>query len=302
MVRILEETEAELSTWRTDTPLAALNRQPVGTEWNAPPSLCTLLGEIEFWHRETERTFDAAIGRLIEAWGLRTGGRRPSAEEVQQARARTGSEHIDLDPATCRVTRDRDVIIDEGGFGKGEALDRVARVVGSAPWLIDLGGQVMVHGQPPDASAWRVGLAHPTERHERLLEIDLTSGSLATSGGSERDLYLDGIRAGHILDPRTGRPASFGGSVVAWHQRGLIADVLSTALFVMGPDEGLMWAEARDMAACFLIPLRAGGSRDGVELRMTAAFGRLFDQGRKPLPSFLSSLAEYPHSRRPPRT
>lgn len=272
MVRILEETEAELSTWRTDTVLAELNRQPVGIPWNAPPPLCTLLGEIEFWHRETERTFDAAIGRLIEAWGLRTGGRRPSPEEVQQARARAGAEHIVLDTATCSVTRDRDVLIEEGGFGKGEALDRVARVGGAAPWLIDLGGQVTVHGQPPDADAWRVGLAHPTERQERLLEIGMTSGSLATSGGSERDLYLDGMRVGHILDPRTGWPASFGGSVVVWHERGLVADVLSTSLFVMGPEEGLAWAEARGIAACFLIPRRAEGSRDGVELRMTTAF------------------------------
>jgi thiamine biosynthesis lipoprotein len=291
MVRVLEQTEGELSTWRADTLLAELNRQPVGTEWSAPPSLCTLLAEIEFWHRETGGTFDGAIGRLIEAWGLRSGGRRPSAEDLLHALARTGSEYIELDMATCRVTRDRDVIIEEGGFGKGEALDRVARVVGSAPWSIDLGGQVTVHGQPPDSDAWRVGLAHPTKRHDRLLDVELVSGSLATSGGSERDLLVDGMPVGHILDPRTGRPAAFDGSVVVWHERGLVADVLSTALFVMGPEAGLVWAAARNIAACFLIPEEPGGPHEGVEFRMTPNFRRLFDRGREALPSPVRRLA-----------
>jgi thiamine biosynthesis lipoprotein len=98
----------------------------------------------------------------------------------------------------------------------------------------------------------------------------MTSGSLSTSAGSERDLAVNSTRVGHIVDPRTGHPATFDGSVTVWHERGLAADILSTALYVMGPEAGLRWAAARGIAACYLIP-------DGASVRMesTAAFSRL---------------------------
>jgi thiamine biosynthesis lipoprotein len=76
---------------------------------------------------------------------------------------------------------------------------------------------------------------------------------------------------GHILDPRTGRPAAFRGSVTVWDRRPLVADILSTALFVMGPDEGIRWAEVRGIAACYL----AAGTGGQVRATMTRGFGAL---------------------------
>ena len=105
---------------------------------------------------------------------------------------------------------------------------------------------------PPDG-AWRIAIAHPHDRTRAALEVRLTTGSLSTSGGSERDLVVGGARVAHHLDPRTGRPAAFDGSVTVWHERAIVADMLSTALYVMGPDDGLRWAEDRDLAACYLI-------------------------------------------------
>jgi thiamine biosynthesis lipoprotein len=113
-----------------------------------------------------------------------------------------------------------------------------------------------------------VAIAHPRVRDRSVLELTIRSGSVSTSGGSERDLRVDGQRVAHILDPRTGRPATFDGSVTVWHASGLAADILSTALYVMGPDEGLAWAEARGLSACFLINDSGG---EGTS-RMTAAF------------------------------
>jgi thiamine biosynthesis lipoprotein len=118
--------------------------------------------------------------------------------------------------------------------------------------MIDLGGQISVGGAPPKLQAWPVSIAHPLDRTKPAADVWLAGGSLSTSAGSERDLTVEGRRVGHILDPRTGRPASFQGSTTVWHESGLIADILSTALFVMGPDEGLRWAETRNIAVCFL--------------------------------------------------
>ena len=133
------------------------------------------------------------------------------------------------------MTRRDDATIDVGAFGKGEALDRVEAALGAGAWLVDLGGQVTVGGPQPDDTAWIVDVAHPTARNTAQLQVSMREGSLSTSGGSERDLLVDGTRIAHHLDPRTGQPATYTGSVTVWHRSGLAADVLTTALYVQPP-------------------------------------------------------------------
>lgn len=279
MVRVIEATEAELSTWRDNTVLSRLNRQPLGVPRSVPPSVCGLFGRLTAWQQATGGAFDPAVGRLVEAWGLRAVGRRPTVAALETVRARTGLQHLTVDTAACTVARHADVTLDAGGFGKGEAIDRVRDALRGRPgaWLIDFGGQVAVSGERSDG-AWPVAIAHPERRAVPIAELQLSAGSLATSGAAERNLTLDGgERIGHILDPRSGAPVGRRGSVVAWHRDAFAADVLSTALHVMGPDDGLAWAAERGIAACFLLP---GAAPDEVVFLATPAF-----EARFPLPS-----------------
>lgn len=252
-LRVLESTERELSTWRADSAISRLNRQPLGQAWQALPSTCRVLERVFAWQHQTGGTFDPGIGRLLEAWNIHGDGRLPSQAELKEAAARSGLSLLSFDSQRCTVTRREDATIDVGAFGKGEALDRVETALRPGAWLVDLGGQVMVGGPQPDGNPWTVDIAHPTMRDKAHLQANLREGSLSTSGGSERDLVVDGTRVSHLLDPRTGRPAAYTGSVTVWHRQGFAADALSTALYVMGPDEGVRWANARDIAAVFLV-------------------------------------------------
>ena len=275
MVRVVEATETELSTWRDDSLLGRLNRHPVGQALRAPAAVCDLLERVATWRETTGGAFDPAIGSLIEAWELRRDGRQPDDATLSAALRNAGWEHLAIERSGsvgCAVTRNAEVTLDAGAFGKGEALDRVRNAEGEAAdaWMIDFGGQLAVSG-----GSWPVSIAHPVRRNEAALDLTLSGGSLATSGGSERDLTLpDGTRIGHILDPRTGRPvtAPQAFSVTVWHERALDADILATALYVMGPDDGIAWAEARRIAACFLVADAAGR----VAIRSTAAFEARF--------------------------
>ena len=266
----LEETEGELSTWRDDSAIAALNRSPVGTPWPASPAICQMFSVLSEWQTASGGAFDPSIGRLLQAWDIHGRGRIPSTQDLAHARAASGFRHLDFDGVRCTVTRRADVAIDVGAFGKGEALDRLEQRLGDQPWMVDLGGQVSVHGVPPGRGGWPVSIAHPLDRQRATVEVTLRAGSLSTSAGSERDLFVDGRRISHHLDPRTGGPVTFDGSVTVWHRRALVADILSTALFVMGPDEGLRWAESRGIAAGYLVPT---WDRE-VSMRATAAFRR----------------------------
>ncbi|MDE2886592.1 MAG: FAD:protein FMN transferase [Gemmatimonadota bacterium] len=278
MVRVIEDTEAELSTWRDDSVLSAVNGQPVGTPLPVPAAICGLFSRIAKWHAATDGAFDPAVGNLIKAWDLRGEGREPDDGE---ALAASGFDKLVLDAETCAVTRRAAVILDAGGFGKGEALDRVREAERNrrGAWFIDFGGQVAVSGEASDGP-WSVGLAHPAQRQKAVLELSLAAGSIATSSGSERDpATADGRRIGHIVDPRNGRPVYRTGSVTVWHENAFVADVLSTALYVMGKKEGIAWAVPRGIAACFF---SAAPHADDVVFRATPAFTARFPPSDSP--------------------
>lgn len=275
MVRVIEDTEAELSTWRDDSVLSAVNGQPVGTPLPVPAAICGLFSRIAQWHAVTDGAFDPALGNLIKAWDLRGEGREPDAGEALAALAASGFDKLVLDAESCAVTRRAAVSLDAGGFGKGEALDRVREAERDrrGAWFIDFGGQVAVSGESSDGP-WSVGLAHPAQRQKVALELTLAAGSIATSSGSEQGPdTADGRRIGHIVDPRSGRPVNRTGSVAVWHENAFVADVLSTALFVMGRKEGISWAAERGIAACFLSADRHSGD---VAFRATPAFKARF--------------------------
>jgi thiamine biosynthesis lipoprotein len=131
-----------------------------------------------------------------------------------------------------------------GAVGKGFAADRVAttlRAAGFSNFIIDAGGDLVLSGQR-GRSPWNIGIRHP--RSVRLLATArLTGCAIATSGDYEQYLVVDGVRYGHIIDPRTGWPVREVASVVVVAPRGADADALATGLFVLGPEDGLELVE-----------------------------------------------------------
>lgn len=237
-VRAVEAAERLLSTWRTDTPLARLNAAAPGVPGPVTQELWHLLKDLFEWSERTGGAFDPTVAPLVRAWGLRIGGRIPGDAELSEARRASGTSLFTFEESSLRISRqDARAGIDEGAWGKGWALDRAAeaaRAAGATSFVFDLGGQVLDSGDETF-----VAVAHPRDRARAVTSLRLKDASASTSGNSERSLAVDGRRIGHLLDPRTGQPARDFGSVTVVAGDGLTADVLSTALFVLGPEEGL---------------------------------------------------------------
>jgi thiamine biosynthesis lipoprotein len=189
-----------------------------------------------------------------------------------QAQLGVGLEQLDLADGAA-IRRDPRLVIEEGAFGKGLGLDAAldaATEAGARRVVLDLGGQVALVA---DDEPLLVALAHPRERERPLLSVRIDRGSLATSGNSERGFTIDGVRHGHILDPRSGRPAPDFGSLSVWATDAATADALSTALYVLGPREAMVWADARagvEALALVVTPdgvhaLASAGLRDRIE-------------------------------------
>jgi len=221
--------EGMLSTWRNDSELAQYN----ASRSHPSAELVALLAVVDEWPVKTNGAFDARIRPLIDAWKTREEGALPSAAVIAQALA-----HKDTAP------------IEEGAFGKGYALDRmVAKIDGDA--ILNFGGQLLVRG------TYDVTIADPEHRDTPLYKLTLSNASLSTSSGSEKTFVVDGHVFTHIFDPRTGEALPPRGSVSVIASSALLADIQSTALYVMGVDEGLRWADANGVAALFI-------TRDGL--------------------------------------
>ncbi len=244
-VAALEAAAVRLSTWGDDSELARFNRAPVGEPLTLSPELAAELAAVRHWWEETGGAFDPAVGPLVRAWGLRTGGRRPPEDELRTAVAAGGLHGLRLDGRTAARER-ADLLLEEGGWGKGAGLAAAVAALEDAPGVsratLDLGGQIVLfsHGGAP----WRVPVADPRRRGRAVVALTLGPGSVSTSGNSERGIVVEGRRLGHILDPRAGRPAPDFGSLTVWAADPLTADCLSTGLYVMGPEAALTWALA----------------------------------------------------------
>ncbi|UCF36702.1 MAG: FAD:protein FMN transferase [Acidobacteriota bacterium] len=277
LITSLERTEDELSTWRRSSELSRLNQAQIGAQFALSDSTCEMLKSVFDLSQRTGGAFDPAIGRLIEVWDLQGQGRIPGETELKPLLDRGGLKGFDFRRASCEVVRRVDTTIDAGAFGKGEALDRLDGIGSrfeNSSWQVNLGGQVRVSVAPGHAP-WIVELASPEDRESTVAEIVLSKGSIATSGSLLRDRWVEGRRIGHLLDPRTGIPAKYFGSVAVWHRSALQADALSTALFVMGPKDGLEWAEREAVAACYLF------MEDGVlKVLSSSEFQKMFVKGR----------------------
>ena len=249
-LREIERVERLLSTWDETSELARLNAAPARRPVEISGELAALLRETLLWAERTGRAFDPTLGPLVDAWGVRGAGRLPSDAELSGALAATGAASLTVEGR--RATRgSTGAWIDSGGFGKGAALRSVARRArahGAHRLLVDLGGQLWA-AAPPEAP-WPVDVAHPRDRTRPVARLAVHDASVATSGASERP--------GHLLDPRSGRPAHDWGSVTVVSADALAADALSTALYVMGPLEGPAWARAHGVAALFLEVTPAG--------------------------------------------
>lgn len=242
-IRELNRVEALLTTWKRGGELDRIDAAPAGRPVAVSRELVDLLATVFAWVPRTQGAFDPTVAPLMRAWDLRGQGRIPTPAQLSAARAAVGTDKFRLDAAASSVTRlDASAGVDEGAWGKGYGLDRAAAALSKAgvrSALLDLGGQVLAISFDAGEKPWRVPVADPRDRTHTVVELGLSDRSASTSGDSERFRVVGGRKIGHLLDPKTGEPAPDFGSATVVAPTGLVADVLSTAMFVLGPERGL---------------------------------------------------------------
>jgi thiamine biosynthesis lipoprotein len=155
------------------------------------------------------------------------------------------------------------VKIDLSGIAKGYAVDAAARALraaGATDALVDLTGNMFALGSPPGSDHWRIGIRDPRDRMPNFARLRLYAGEgISTSGKYEQFVAQDGKTYGHIMDPRTGRPAEGLISVTVVARSAFDADTWDTPLFVLGAEGARRKAKERDSIAAVLVEPGTGG-------------------------------------------
>jgi len=277
---LVETLEDQLSVFRESSEICRINRTAAEAPVEIEARLFTLLETTMRLHDETDGALDLTSGPLWEAWGFaRCEGAVPDEKQLAEALQCVGCQLVRLDPENRTIHFQKPGVgLNLGSVGKGYALDRCAEVLvegGIDSFLIHGGGSSVVASGSPvtldderteeSRGGWEVGIVHPLRPERRLAKLRLANQALATSGSWAQSFVHEGHRYSHILDPRSGRPAEGILSATVIAPTATLADALSTALFVLGPDKALEFCRNRpEIGAVLACPVRHSG---GVEIR-----------------------------------
>lgn len=253
--RELQRLDALWSVGDPQSEISALNTQGSGA---VSPDTATLLGRALELSRETDGLFDATIYPVVELWGFPTDEPHvpdPAAVDallplVDSAQVTLAGEQVALGPGQK---------LDLGGIAKGFASARVMeafRENGVSAGMVSLGGNIQTLGTKIDGSFWRIGIRDPEgDAGSYLGVVEVADRAVVTSGGYERFFEENGQRYIHILDPRTGYPAQSDlQSATVISEDGVLADALSTALYIMGSDQATaFWSQRTDQFDMILL-------------------------------------------------
>jgi FAD:protein FMN transferase len=252
---LADRLEAMLTVFRPSSDVVLLNRTAAAAAVRVPDELFDVLRVAADVHRDTQGAFDVTSTPLSRCWGfLYREGRLPAHVAIEAARATVGMHDVVLDERERTVRFDRAGLeINLGAIGKGFALDCMAHALrqdGVPHALLSAGhSSVLAVG----SRAWRIDLCSAL-RKTRIHRLALRGGAVGTSGAGEQFVLVDGIRYGHVLDPRTGWPASGTLSASAIARTAAEADALSTAFLIGGADLARRYCAAHPDVLAVITP------------------------------------------------
>ena len=244
----LEQLDAALTAGEGGEA-AALNA--AGGEWTAVPQSGALLAQTLELARLTGGTLDPTAYAAVKAWGFVDGNYTvPAREELERLKAAIDYTQVEVSGDGSQAHLAPGQQLDFGATAKGWAGDLLRQQLeqeGITSALLDLGqSSIAAVGTKPDGSPWRIAVQDPAgDNGDYVGILELSGRSMGTSGSYQRYFEQDGVRYCHIIDPATASPARSGlAGVTVVADSCLLCDGLSTALFVMGLEDGIQfWRE-----------------------------------------------------------
>ena len=257
----IRRLQALMTTWSEDSEISRINAAAGKEAVKVGPETFAVIEKSLWIGKESEGVFDITFEAMKGLWKFDEGAedRIPSKEAIDKARALIDYRQISIDPKARTVKLGKPGMrMNLGGIAKGYAIDAASRVLkaeGIQGFFAQAGGDLYVEGAKPDGSKFKVGIRDPRGKNAwdyfALLEVE--DHAFSTAGDYERTFVKDGKRYHHIIDPRTGFPATACRSVTVWAEDALTADAIDDAVFILGPEKGLALIESIDGAGAVIV-------------------------------------------------
>lgn len=252
---VVDQVDQQMSTWKPQSNLCALNKHPVGQWLDIPHQLHDVLTEAMHVHGLSHGAFDPAVLDVVNAWGFGPELANQCVEKHNRARF---SDVLDIDKSSHKIRKTKAVQLDLCGLAKGYGVDQLARVLDNADienYLVSIDGEMVSSGHSKGSKPWQVAIEKPNFQIREIYDqIALNNASIATSGDYRHCKNIAGRHISHTMDAAKGIPIENAlASVSVVHDTCMEADAWATALLVMGEEKGVAFAEQHGLNALFLM-------------------------------------------------
>lgn len=240
----VKRIENLISDWIPTTQISKVNQnagiQPVKVD----QEVYDLVERATKISKLTSGAFDISYASMDKIWKFDGSMKEmPSEEAIKKSVEKVGYQNIILNSKDTTIfLKNKGMKLGLGGIGQGYIADKIKvllQVKGCKSGLVNVSGDINTWGKQPDNNSWTVGIVNPMNKNKVFATFPLDDSAVETSGSYEKYVTFNGKRYSHIIDPRTGYPASGIVSVSVFAKQTEIADALATGVFVLGVDVGL---------------------------------------------------------------
>ena len=250
--------EKLISSWDANSQTSEVNRNAGIKPVKVDAELFNLIQRAIGISNLTDGAFDISYASMDKIWkfdGSMT--EMPSEESIKNSVEKVGFHNIILDKEKSTVfLKLKGMKIGFGAIGKGYAADKAKDLLiskGVVSGIINASGDMNTWGKQPDGKEWKVAITNPMDKNKVFALLPITDGAVVTSGNYEKYVNFNNVRYTHIIDPRSGYPATGIISVTVFAPKAELADALATSVFVMGKEVGLNRIEQLPKVECIII-------------------------------------------------
>ena len=245
IINDIKRLERKYSRYRSDSFLSKINRvAALGGSLSIDEETAGLLNYAQTCYALSDGLFDITSGILRQAWQFDTLV-LPDDKIIQSLLKKIGWQKLQVENSILSFLQ-AEMELDFGGIVKEYAADRASTLclnAGILHGIINLGGDIKIIGAHPDGKPWRVGIQHPRDKTKIWKVVELKRGALASSGDYERCMVIDGVRYGHILNPKTGYPVRHLAAVSVVADLCVVAGSAAT-IAILKEKEGEKWLKS----------------------------------------------------------
>jgi FAD:protein FMN transferase len=247
-----------ISDWIPTTQISKVNQQAGIAAVKVDLEVFELVERALKISKLTDGAFDISYASMDKIWkfdgSMKT---MPTEEAIKKSVAKVGYEHILLDANNTTIFLEKEGMkLGLGGIGQGYIADKIKVLLqknGCTSGLVNVSGDINTWGKQPSGADWSVGIVNPMNKNKVFATFPLYDSAVETSGSYEKYVMFNGKRYSHIIDPRTGYPATGIVSVSVFAKQTELADALATGIFVLGVEVGLDLVNQLKGIGCIIV-------------------------------------------------